>query len=111
MKTIETIWETWSYDVWGNEEEGFEVNDRFSLDKNYPMDLTVQVANKGTIREFKHATPTDKQIKEALNIRPGIKIETDGDDITIYVEYAKNGYPLGELTCVSHESLSPIRKK
>lgn len=31
-ETTGSSWEIWSYDVWGNEEEGYTVNDRCKLD-------------------------------------------------------------------------------
>lgn len=33
------------------------------------------------------------------------------DDITIYVNRERDGYPIGELQCVSHSALSPIKEK
>ncbi len=38
------------------------------------------------------------------------RIDTDGDDLTIYVERERDGYPIGEMRCISHASLSPVRK-
>jgi len=59
-------------------------------------------------QEFKGAHPSDRQIKRALGVP--CRIQTDGDDVYIAVDRARDGYPIGELTCVSHESLSPVRK-
>jgi hypothetical protein len=42
-----------------------------------------------------------------LNLSANLEIETDGDDVTIYVNRASDSYPLGELVCTSHDSLSP----
>lgn len=109
METVKTVWEIITYDVWGNEKEGFEVNNAFKVDSTYEMDIPVTVHNKGTEREFKAASPTDNQLRKALDLRPRIRIDTDGDDLTIYVNHTPTGYPCGELRCVSHESLSPIR--
>jgi hypothetical protein len=111
MATIDTVWEVWTYDVWGNARDGWDVNDRRCQDRAYPIKCKVKTFNVGTDREFNSATPTSRQIREALGLtgwRGGIT--TDGDDLTIYVESSRNGYPIGELTCVSHDSLSPIRK-
>jgi hypothetical protein len=109
-QTIETIWELRAYYVWGNSKDGFEVNDSFVVDRDYPLTLTVTVNNKGTAQEFLSAYPTDRQIRKALDLS-SIKLDLEGDDLTIYVNRSSNGYPLGELHCVSHESLSPIRIK
>jgi hypothetical protein len=108
-KYIDTVWETWTYDVWGNKKDGYEVNDRYQLYRDYPLRLRVEVHNKGTDMEFESAYPSDKQIREALNLKR-IRIHLDGDDRNIYVNHDASGYPCGELYCVSHESLSPIRE-
>jgi len=59
-------------------------------------------------QEFRGAYPTDRQIKRAFGTR--CRIETDGDDLTIYVTRERDGYPIGEMHCTSHASLSPVRK-
>lgn len=107
-KTVETKWEVWTYDVWGNSEEGYEVNDRFCKHREYPLALEVEVYNVGTPQEFEGASPTDEQIKEILSITGWTEIDVDGDDLSLYVSSADDGCPLGELRCVSHRSLSPV---
>jgi hypothetical protein len=108
MSKITTEWQVWTYEVWGNAKDGYEVNDRRCQDRHYELELEVQVNNPGTEREFKSAFPVDAQLKKVFGVKG--KIETDGDDMTIYVSRARDGYPIGELLCVSHESLSPIRE-
>lgn len=107
--TIKSTWEIADYDVWGNVKDGYEVNDVY---RRGTIDLKIPARryNVGTEQEFVSAYPTLKQIREALDIKPRIRIETDGDDLVIYVNARKDGYPLGELRCISHQSLSPIRK-
>lgn len=109
-QTIKTVWEIRTYDVWGNARDGYEVNNSFVVNRDYPITLKVTTNNKGTAQEFLSAYPTDRQIRKALNLR-SIQIDLAGDDLAIYANRASNGYPLGELHCVSHESLSPIRIK
>ena len=109
-QTIETSWELRTYDVWGNNKDGYEVNDSYVVDRDYPMTLTVTVNNQGTPQEFLSAYPTNRQIRKALDLR-SIQLDLQGDDLTIYVNRSSNGYPLGEMHCISHESLSPIRIK
>lgn len=99
-KKIETVWETWSY----------EVNDRFNLSRDYPLTLKVEVVNPATGSSFEAAYPTEKQIREALQIKPRIRLYVDGDDMYINVEHESTGYPLGEMFCISHKSLSPIKE-
>jgi hypothetical protein len=109
-KRIETTWELRSYDVWGNERDGYDVNDSHVFAREYPLTLTVTVNNSTTpALTFESATPTDSQIRKAFGVR--CRIETEGDDTTIYVNRARDGYPIGEMHCTSHESLSPVRTK
>lgn len=111
MKTIKTIWEVRTYDVWGNEKDGYDVNDSFVVDAELELEIPVTVYNVGTPSEFESATPTDRQLRQALDVKPRVKLSVDGDDINIYVHHESTNYPFGELYCVSHESLSPIRAK
>lgn len=104
---IEARFAVATYDVWGNARDGYEVNDRYGHGE-ITLRLPVQIANPGTPHEFRHATPTDKQLREALDLKPRVKIDTDGDDLNIYVRHAPTDYPCGELVCTSHKSLSPI---
>lgn len=109
MNTVETTWEVWTYDVWGNAKDGYEVNDRYCHARAEPLTLDVEHNNQGTPSAFDSAYPTDKQLRDVFGVR--CRLETDGDDITIYVMRDRDGYPIGELHCTSHESLSPIRVK
>ena len=104
-----TTWDVWTYDVWGNEEDGWDVNDRACVGRDVPLTLPVTRYNVGSPHEFAGASPSDAQIRDVLGLRR-IRIETDGDDTTIHVTRARDGYPLGELYCTSHASLSPVRR-
>lgn len=106
--TVETVWELRTYDVWGNAEDGYEVNDSFSAGE-VTLEIPQTKCNAGTPQEFVGAYPTDEQLQEVFGELGAI--ETDGDDITIYVTRERDGYPIGEMHCVSHESLSPVRVK
>jgi hypothetical protein len=106
---VDTTWELRTYDVWGNALDGYEVNDSYRIGET-DICIVVEINNAGTPQEFLSAYPSDSQIRQALNLRR-FKLELDGDDLTIYVNRAKDSYPLGELYCTSHESLSPIRPK
>ena len=111
MERVKTVWEVWSYDVWGNAKEGYYVNNRFCDHREYVINAKIDIANKGTPQEFKYAEPSDHAIRQALGIKKWIHVDTEGDDVTIYVISSRDGYPLGELICVSHASLSPIKIK
>lgn len=108
MPTITTRWEKRTYDVWGNAEDGFEVNDSYSHGE-IEIEIEPTVNNEGTPHEFTSAHPTDDQLREIFDILEGVEIDVTGDDLNIYVNIAEDGYPAGELFCVSHESLSPIK--
>jgi hypothetical protein len=104
---VNTTWELRTYDVWGNSRDGFEVNDTYRIGQ-IELRIPVEHNNVGTAQAFDSAYPSDSQIRKAFGLRR-FKLELDGDDLSIYINRAKDGYPLGEMYCTSHESLSPIR--
>lgn len=106
-KTIETVWELSTYDVWGNAKDGYDVNDRYIRDRALVIRCKVETLNAGTDAAFDSASPSHYQLGRIFGTRAAL--DTDGDDLDIYVRRASDGYPLGQLVCVSHESLSPIR--
>ena len=105
-KYIDTRWQTITYDVWGNTKDGFDVNNAYESG-TIDLRLKVECNNPDTDHEFLSAYPTDTQIRRALDC-PRVQIECDGDDMTIYVARSRDNYPLGEMRCISHKSLSPI---
>ena len=106
-RTITTVWECWTYDVWGNARDGYDVNDRSCFDRAAEVTLVLETRNPGTSRAFDSAAPTNRQIRQLFGLT--CRFKTDGDDTTIYLERKRDGYPIGELYCTSHESLSPPR--
>lgn len=108
-KSITTTWEVWRYEVWGNKRDGYEVNDKWCVDRELELELEVRTANPGSQAEFKWAYPTDQQVAEAFGMRAR-SIDIDGDDTHVYVTRARDGRPIGELYCTSHETLSPIKE-
>jgi hypothetical protein len=107
-KTIKTEWRYATYDVWGNARDGYEVNDVYRRREPVVLTLEVKTFNEGTAQAFDAAEPTDRQIRRVFGLGR-IQIETDGDDMLITVNRARDGYPIGEMCCVSHTSLSPIK--
>lgn len=101
--SILTVWSMRTYDVWGNARDGYEVNDSYDAGE---VELRIPQTryNVGTPSEFVGAYPTDRQIKRAFGVN--CRIETEGDDMTVYVNRMRDGYPIGEMHCQSHESLS-----
>lgn len=78
----------WSYDVWGNEDDGFDVNNRscFAREIDLPEDaynddekLVTWLIDIGFLAS--HCKPSD--------------ISLDGDDMRIEIEQSENGLPLG----------------
>lgn len=107
LPKIDTTWDLRSYDVWGNTRDGYEVNDSHAFARDEPLRLQPETHNAGTPEEFVSAYPSDSRIRALFGVR--CRIETDGDDLSIYVNRARDGYPIGEMHCTSHESLSPVR--
>lgn len=108
VKTVLTTWHKRTYDVWGNKKDGYEVNDTRGHG-SIEIRCKVQTHNAGTPQEFNSASPSDFQLCQAFGVR--CKIDTDGDDLNIYVNRSSDSYPIGELVCESHLALSPIREK
>ena len=93
----------WFYDVWGNEEDGFEVNDRYCASRDFIIPTMPKTYNRGTSRQFTDFVPSDKEILRALVDAGELKplaltagIEFDGDGENIYLT-EDNGFPLCEL--------------
>lgn len=107
-KTILTTWEKSTYDVWGNRQDGYQVNDVYRKG-TVELRLKVHIANPRTPQQFEWAAPTDYALRQVFGT--SCHLDTDGDDTVIYVNRAKDLYPIGELRLVSHEALSPIREK
>lgn len=106
--SILTTWRIWTFDVWGNAKDGYEVNNRYS---HGTVELRIPQTrhNIGSSQEFLSASPSDRQIKRAFGVN--CRVDTDGDDLHIEVTRQRDGYPIGSMECVSHESLCPVRKK
>lgn len=83
----------WTYDVWGNAKDGFDVNDRYS--HGY-VDITCkrEVFNAGTPNEFSTYEPTDRQLSRAAGFW---RASWDGSDGCYTAENSRNGRPIGEL--------------
>jgi hypothetical protein len=105
-KTVKTTWELWDYEVWGNNKDGYDANDRFCFNREYEINLKIEDNNPNTPQQFYSAYPSDYQIKKAFGI--GCRISLEGDDTTIYVNREYDDYPIGEMFLTSHKSLSPI---
>jgi hypothetical protein len=80
-------WSVWSYDVWGNKRDGYEVNNRSRICRiEGPVD------------------PSDKQALRMAKVggllKPSVRLKSlvlDGDEGYITFTARRDGCPLGEL--------------
>jgi hypothetical protein len=72
----------YQYDVWGNAEYGYEVNDVFSTN---------------VIVELDNAANDDEIIRAALGYIGTERFEEDGDAHTLYITRERDGCPMCEL--------------
>ena len=96
-------YELWFFDVWGNEEDGFSVNDRNCASRDFIVPTMPKTYNRGRPEQFTDFVPSNKEILSAL-VQAGeiqetpflasINIGGDGENIYLTEE---NGYPLCEL--------------
>ncbi len=96
-------YELWFYDVWGNEENGFEVNDRRCANRDFIIPTMPKTYNRGKPGQFTDFNPSDKEVLTALVKAGELKesaltadIILDGDDKTIYLT-EDTSFPLCEL--------------
>ncbi len=84
----------WSYDVWGNARDGFEVNDRFRCG-TVVIRCKKKVHNAGTPQAVVSYDPTDLQLSRAAGVKG---VEWDGTtDEAFYATLKTNGKPVCEL--------------
>jgi hypothetical protein len=80
-----------SYDVWGNEKDGYEVNDVF------PGRLVTIDDEKDLVKEFRKVGLLKKGVRSS-------RVQIDGEsDYTLYVTDNKTGRPEFELRCEPQE--------
>ena len=94
MKTKVRTFRVWTYDVWGNARDGFDVNDRYYLGR-VSIRCKRETFNVGTPNEFSTWEPTDRQLSRAAGFT-GVKWDGTGDGYYT-AEVSRNGRPVGEL--------------
>src|SRR5678815_2845918 len=93
MKSKTRKFRIFTYDVWGNARDGFDVNDRYSHGL-VEIRCKREVFNAGTPHEFETFEPTDRQLSRASGF---YGVSWDGSDGAFYAEANKNGRPVGKL--------------
>lgn len=86
MKHLQT-WDVYAYDVWGNEDEGYTVNDRFYIGKVY---TPISPSDKDVLR----ALVDIRYLTEDATLK---HLQIEGNDDTLFIEEKGSGYPLCEL--------------
>lgn len=87
-------WTIYWYDVWGNDEDGYEVNDIWPRG-TITFFAEESIFNKGTEHQFIRYHISDAAIKNELETNR--ELDIDGDSDIIYVNIASNGKPYCEF--------------
>lgn len=87
----------YSYELWGNRRDGFEVNNIFDTGHEFDIAVRGEVMNAGTMDEFVSFSPSDLQINRALGDR-GLVYDGEAED-TLCAEN-KYGDPVQEIRFV-----------
>ena len=95
------VYTLWSYDIWGNARDGFEVNDRYKHG-TVTIRCKLTIFNAGTPYEFVSYDPTDHQLSKAAGVR-GVEWDRASDE-TFYATSRTNGRPVCELVYEHDES-------
>ena len=107
------ICEVWDYGVWGNDKEGYEVNDRFCRERELEILCPMTISNvprypaaKDDYREFPDSSSFSAAVCVSFEIPEkdiiklfgkGIEISGEGE---CYQIYDAKGKPLGEIVVV-----------
>ena len=84
------LYRCWMYEVWGNEKDGYDVNDRYEIASDYVIAHSVR----------ENAKEMKKVIRKIFGIKPQVHITLDGDWNYIFVERERDGYPICEMELV-----------
>ena len=102
-------YDVWNLDVWGNEDDGFDVNDRSCYWRAAEFPTVCTKYNVGTPNEFKNVWPSDAQILQTLKdigfLKDSCKladITIDGEHEQLFIEESNNGYPICQLEQVDN---------
>lgn len=82
-------WDIWSYDVWGNEEEGYQVNDRSRLDTITTLTNEITDGRLEQIIQDYFGDPDKIQVDNGCSDDEHIYLVLTDDEVT--------DYPIGEI--------------
>ena len=107
------VCEVWTYDVWGNEEEGYEVNDRCCVERAAEIPALLTISNvplypgaSDKYRSFPDEASFEEKIllSYELDVDPAWKylrgLDNGQGDGTTYYYDDDNGKPVGEIIVV-----------
>lgn len=100
MKTQKQIYRLWIYDTWGNDQEGYWVNDR-SRHGLFTLRVKGVEYNPGTPHAFTSYDPTDRQLNRLIGAQGLI---WEGDPKYTLTAATKRGKPICELERVEDET-------
>ena len=117
LKVI-AVCELWTYDVWGNEEDGWTVNDMSCRDRKLRVPAAAFVSEfprypgaSDDHRSFSKSSSFSCEVVASFVIQDEtlidlfghdfIEVESDGE---IYYVNREDGYPLGEIRVLKWES-------
>lgn len=88
-------WRIISFDVWGNEDDGWEINNMFST--NLTVSLNEEFSEKEILTELVNIRFFIKKVKtkKLLNVEIG--------EDEIWIENTDNGFPLCKLVLIKGE--------
>ena len=106
MKTVK--YDVLSLDVWGNEQDGFDVNDRSCFQRGVEFPTTEEKYYSHMTGNSVEYWPSDQQIIDTLIeigfLNPDVKlsdIDIDGDpQYSLYLDDSSNGFPICQLEFV-----------
>ena len=112
------VCEVWTYDVWGNTDDGWEVNNRFPQSRDARLACECRVSNlprhPGASDDFRSWPADSSSFSAEVCVSFELSDETiretlggvddgQGDGSTYYVE-DDDGKPIGEIVIVGYES-------
>jgi hypothetical protein len=80
-------WQVWGLDVWGNDIDGYEVNDRYRM---FPIELTESYTDEELLQALKDFG----LIQEFCTLD---QLNIDGDDECLFIDDASNGQQIYQL--------------